>query len=95
VFTQEVDVFDVFRFAWFCVRTFIGLIALVLAMHGALWLFVKTDSARIGNSDPGAALRRVNLYNAQAGMQERKERPALPAAMNDCKAAATGACDHY
>ncbi len=55
--------FDVFRFAWFAVRTFIGLIALVITLYGALWLFVKVDSAQRGNSDPDATLRRVKLYN--------------------------------
>jgi hypothetical protein len=58
-------VLDVFRFAWFAIRTFLGLIALVLALYGALWLFVKVDSALRGDADPDAALRRVNLYNTQ------------------------------
>ena len=56
---------DVFRFAWFAIRTFLGLIALVLALYGALWLFVKVDSDLRGDADPDAALRRVNLHNAQ------------------------------
>jgi hypothetical protein len=55
--------FDVFRFAWFAVRTFFGLIGLALALYGALWLFVRVDSALRGNADPDAALRRVKLYN--------------------------------
>jgi hypothetical protein len=57
------DVFDVFRFAWFAVRTFLGLIALVVTLYGALWLFVKIDSTLRGDADPDAALRRVKLYN--------------------------------
>jgi hypothetical protein len=32
---------DVFRFAWFAVRTFFGVIALILAAYMALYLFVK------------------------------------------------------
>ena len=72
--------FDVFRFAWFCLRTFIGLIGLILALYGALWLFVKIDSARSGNADPDAALQRVKLYNAQAGTHEGKAQPPTPAA---------------
>jgi hypothetical protein len=56
-------VFDVFRFAWFAVRTFFGLILLLVALYGALWLFVEVDSALRGNADPDAALRRVKLYN--------------------------------
>jgi len=57
-------VFDVFRFAWFAVRTFLGLIGVVLTLYGALWLFVKLDSTLRGNADPDAALRRVKLYNS-------------------------------
>ena len=56
--------FDVFRFAWFAVRTFLGLIGVVLTLYGALWLFVKLDSTLRGNADPDAALRRVKLYNS-------------------------------
>lgn len=55
--------FDVFRFAWFAVRTFLGPIALVVTLYGALWLFVKIDSTLRVDADPDAALRRVKLYN--------------------------------
>jgi hypothetical protein len=55
---------DVFRFAWFAARTFFGVIALVLALYGALWVFVKVHSAAMGDADPDAALKRVKSYNA-------------------------------
>lgn len=42
---------DVFRFAWFAVRTFFGVVALVLSLYAALWLFVKILSAAPGNGD--------------------------------------------
>jgi hypothetical protein len=79
-FAREADMFDVFRFAWFCVRTYLGVIGLVLTLYGALWLFVKIDSARSGNATPDAALQRVKYYNAQAGMKVGKAQAALPAA---------------
>ena len=41
--------FDVFRFAWFAVRTFLGVIALVLTLYLVLWLFVKVLSAAPAN----------------------------------------------
>jgi len=63
--------FDVFRFAWFAVRTAFGLIALVLGAYAALWLFVKILSMGPGNADPDAALRRVKSYHAQAIRQDR------------------------
>jgi hypothetical protein len=88
-------VFDVFRFAWFAVRTFLGLIGLVLTLYGALWLFVKVDSTLRGNADPDAALRRVRSYNAQAARLDRKDQAAAPARTNDCDAARTVACDRH
>jgi len=69
--------FDVFRFAWFAVRTFIGVVLLVLTLYLALWLFVKVLSAAPGNTNPDAASRRVKSYNAQAAGRERTT-PALP-----------------
>ena len=69
--------FDVFRFAWFAVRTFLGVIALVVTLYAALWLFVKILSAAPGNDDPGAALRRLNSYNARAAAGDRAV-PAIP-----------------
>lgn len=69
--------FDVFRFAWFAVRTFLGFVLLVVAAYGALWLFVKILQAAPGNDDPDAALRRVNSYNARAAARDRAGR-ALP-----------------
>lgn len=62
---------DVFRFAWFAVRTFFGVVALVLSLYAALWLFVKILSAAPGNDDPDAALRRVKAYNAPRGHTDR------------------------
>ena len=46
--------------------TEIGVVLLVVTLHAALWLFVKILSAAPGNDDPGAAVRRVNAYNARA-----------------------------
>ena len=45
---------DVFRFAWFAVRTFFGIIALVLVMRGALWTLVKLHSAAMAHAKPAA-----------------------------------------
>ena len=60
---------DVFRFAWFAVRTFFGVIALVLTLYAALWLFVKILSAAPGGTDPDAALGRVKSYDAKSGIR--------------------------
>jgi len=68
---------DVFRFAWFAVRTFLGVILLVVTLYAALWLFLKILSAAPGNDDPGAALGRVNSYNARAAARDRPV-PAIP-----------------
>jgi len=57
---------DVFRFAWFAVRTFFGVVALVVTLEAALWVFVKIHAAAMASTDSEAALRRVNSYNAQA-----------------------------
>ena len=61
----------VFRFAWFAVRTFFGVIALVLGLYAALWLFVRVLSAAPGNPGPAAALGRVRSYNAPATGREQ------------------------
>jgi hypothetical protein len=55
---------DVFRFAWFAVRTFFGVAALMLAIYAAMWVFVKIHSTAMASADPDAALRRVMSYNA-------------------------------
>lgn len=68
--------FDVFRFALFAVRTFFGVIALILVLYAALWVFVKVHSAAMGNADPDAALGRVMSYNAQAIRREAGKAPA-------------------
>ncbi len=68
---------DVFRFAWFAVRTFLGVIAVVVTLYAALWLLVKILSAAPGNDDPAAALGRVNSYNARAAAAGRAV-PAIP-----------------
>jgi hypothetical protein len=80
-------VLEVFRFAWFAVRTFFGVIALVLALEAALWAFVKIHSTLMSNADSGAALKRVMTYNAPA-----IRRPGQEAAVasldhrSDCRA---------
>jgi len=63
--TGRQPVLDVFRFAWFAVRTFAGFVLLVLTIYAALWVFVKIDSMATRNADPDAALRLVKAYNAQ------------------------------
>jgi hypothetical protein len=59
-------VLEVFRFAWFVVRTFFGVIALVLVLEAALWAFVKIHSTLMSNAESDAALKRVMTYNAPA-----------------------------
>jgi hypothetical protein len=66
-------VLEVFRFAWFAVRTFFGVIALVLALEAALWAFVKIHSTLMSNVDSDAALKRVTLYNAPGVRCQGKE----------------------
>ena len=68
---------DVFRFAWFAVRTFLGVIALVLTLYAALWAFVKVLSAAPDSADLDGALQRVKSYNAQA-MRLRDRKAAIP-----------------
>ncbi len=63
--------FEVFRFALFAVRTFFGVIALVLTLYAALWLFVKILSAAPGNDEPRGALGRVESYNSRAAARDR------------------------
>ena len=65
---------DVFRFAWFAVRTFFGIGLLILALEASMWMFVKVHSMAMGDVEPDAALRRVNSYNASA--IRHKDRPA-------------------
>ena len=77
--------FEVFRFALFAVRTFFGVVLLILALYAALWVFVKVHSVAMGNADPDAALRRVKSYNAQAIRHRDGKRSAVaPAGRNDC-----------
>jgi hypothetical protein len=52
-------VLDVFRFAWFAVRTFFAVIALVLVMRGALWTLVNLHSAAMAHAKPAAETYRV------------------------------------
>jgi hypothetical protein len=67
---------DVFRFAWFAVRTFAGFVLLVLTLYAALWLFVKILSAAPGTDDHGAALQRVKSYSMPASRPKNsKGRP--------------------
>lgn len=78
--------FEVFRFALFAVRTFFGVILLILALYAALWVFVKVHSAAMGNADPDAALRRVKSYDAPAIRPEDRKTVAVPAAGGrDCR----------
>jgi hypothetical protein len=68
---REAAVFEVFRFALFAVRTFFGVILLILALYAALWVFVKILSAAPGNDEPRGALGRVESYNSRAAAGER------------------------
>ena len=68
---------DVFRFAWFAVRTFLGVVALVLAAEAAMWLLVKTHSMATANVDPDAALRGVISYSAPAIRHKDRRAPAV------------------
>jgi len=81
-------VLEVFRFAWFAVRTFFGVIAFVLALEAALWAFVKIHSTLMSNADTDTALKRVMTYNAPA--IGRPDREAAAAASlghgTDCRA---------
>ena len=77
--------FEVFRFALFAVRTFFGVILLMLALYAALWVFVRILSEAPSNTDPDAALRRVKSYNAQAiGHENRKIAAVPPASGREC-----------
>ena len=87
--------FEVFRFALFAVRTFFGVILLILALYAALWVFVKVHSAAMGNVDPDAALRRVTSYNAQAVGQGEGKIAATPAVGSRGCAVHAVACDRH
>jgi len=65
---------DIFRFAWFAVRTFFGIGLLILTLEASMWMFVKVHSLATANVAPDAALRRVNSYNASGA--RHKDRPA-------------------
>ena len=76
---------DVFRFAWFAVRTFFGVCLLILALYAALWGFVKFHSALAPKGDPDAALRRVMSYNARGGTRADWNATLVsPGARKDC-----------
>lgn len=84
--------FDVFRFAWFAVRTFFGVIALVLALYAALWVFVKILSAAPGNDAAGAAIRRANSDSGQAVRRDGAA-PVVPLDRGGCSETRGPACD--
>jgi len=67
---SEAAVFEVFRFALFALRPFFGVIALVLTLYAALWLFVRILSAAPGNDEPRRALGRVESYNSPAAARD-------------------------
>jgi hypothetical protein len=84
---------DVFRFAWFAVRTFVGVGALLLAIYAAMWVFIKIHSTAMGNADPDAALRRVMSYNAQGNKQVRKTPVVSQGGTSNCGADRDATCD--
>jgi hypothetical protein len=63
-------VFDVFRFAWFAVRTFFGVIALVLVMRGALWTLVKLHSAAMAHAKSAAMTYRVQASSGSVAARQ-------------------------
>ena len=79
--------FDVFRFVWFAVRTFLGAILLTLCAYVALWALAKVHSALAGNADPDAALRLVNAYNSQRIKQDRKPSAVTATGAKGCGSA--------
>jgi len=91
----EAAVLEVFRFALFAVRTFFGVILLILALYAALWVFVKVHSAAMGNVNPDAALRRVTSFNAQAVGQGEGKIAATPAVGSRGCAVHAVACDRH
>ena len=87
---------DVFRFAWFAVRTFCGVFLLILALYAALRAFVSIHSALAPSADPDAALKRVMSYNARGGVRaDGRATLVSPAARNDCSATRVAACDRH
>jgi hypothetical protein len=88
---QEEARLGVFRFAWFAMRTFFGVLALILVAHAAMWLFVRVDSMSMRNADPNAALERVKSYNAQV---DRGRDPAgsSPSQTSNCRTGRVSAC---
>lgn len=69
--------FDVFRFAWFAVRTFAGFVLLVLALGAALWAFVKIDSMATRNVDPDARSQRYLSSRGQPDWPVRPEKETV------------------
>jgi hypothetical protein len=86
-------VFEVFRFALFAVRTFFGVIALVLTLYAALWLFVKILSAAPGNDEPRGALGRVESYNSQVAVRNRAAPDVRHDATRGCSELRHKGCD--
>lgn len=62
---------DVFRFAWFAVRTFFGVIALVLVMRCALWTLVKLHSAAMAHAKLAAVTYRVPASSVSVTVRRR------------------------
>ena len=85
---------DVFRFAWFAVRTFIGFILLVFSIYAATWVLVKIHSMATRDVDPDAAPRLVNSYNARAIGKDQKDARRSAPAPKDCNQVATAQCAH-
>jgi hypothetical protein len=93
---KEVAMLDVFRFAWFAVRTFLGIIALTLVAYGALWVFVRIDSTAMRNEDPNAALNRVKSFNALRVHPEGGRAISVsPAVRDDCGTVRIAPCDRH
>jgi hypothetical protein len=63
-------VFEVFRFALFAVRTFFGVILLILALYAALWVFVKVHCGGDGQRGSGRRLAARQVVQ-RAGDQTR------------------------
>jgi len=74
---REVDALEVFRFAWFAVRTSFGVIVLVLALDAALWTFVKIHSVLMSNAHSGATFKRVISYSTPGNSRQNQEGSAV------------------
>lgn len=82
---------ELWRFVWFTIRTFLGLIGLALFAYGALWVFARGTSLVPGRGNPDDALKRVQSYN-NAIVAERNRRAGSLNAEDKCSSGQGPAC---